>query len=352
MHMQSREPQLISISAGTIVKFLSIACLFVLLYLIKDIVLVVIAAIVIASAVEPGTRWFGRRNVPRLPAVLFIYTAAALMFFVSFYFVFLPLLSESSDFLKSWPEFSRALAEGEAERNEGILGNVSKSLSLPVVVSHLNTAITAFSSGFIGTVDVIFGGVISFLLIVVLSFYLAVQEDGVGKFLKIVTPLRQEEYVIDLWQRSRIKIGLWMQGQLLLAIIVAVLVYLGLMLLQVRHALLLAFLAGLFELIPLFGSILAAVPAVLIGFLDGGLTAALLIMGLYLVVQQFESQLIYPLVVKKVVGVPPIISILAIVIGGKLAGFLGVLLSVPLAAVLMELFSDFEKQKLVQGKRE
>ena len=110
-------------------------------------------------------------------------------------------------------------------------------------------------------------------------------------------------------------------------------------------ALLLAFLAGLFEIIPLFGSFLAAAPAILIGFLDGGVTLALIVAGLFLIIQQFESQLIYPIVVKKVVGVPPIISILALVIGAKIAGFLGIILSVPLAAVLMELLNDMERKK-------
>ena len=86
-------------------------------------------------------------------------------------------------------------------------------------------------------------------------------------------------------------------------------------------------------------------PAVLVAFIDGGVTQALLVSGVFLIIQQFESQLIYPLVVKKVVGVPPIISIIALVIGGKLAGFLGILLSVPLAAIVMEFLNDLEKRK-------
>src|SRR5690606_7750261 len=106
----------------------------------------------------------------------------------------------------------------------------------------------------------------------------------------------------------------------------------GLSLLGVRQALLLSFLTGMFELIPLFGAFLAAAPAIMFAFLDGGVSFALVVAGLFVIIQQFESQLIYPLVVKKVVGVPPIISILALVIGAKVAGFLGILLSVPLAA--------------------
>ncbi len=137
-----------------------------------------------------------------------------------------------------------------------------------------------------------------------------------------------------------------MQGQLLLGVIIMVLVYLGLLLVGVEHALLLAVSAGVLEIIPIFGPILASIPAILIAYSGAGMTQALVVAGLFLVVQQFENQLIYPLVVKKVVGVPPMISILALIIGGQLAGFIGIVISVPLATILMELFSDMEQRKI------
>ena len=137
-----------------------------------------------------------------------------------------------------------------------------------------------------------------------------------------------------------------MQGQLVLAILVGVLVYLGLTILGVRNALLFAFLAGLLEIIPLFGPILAAIPAVATAYTDSGVSAGLLVVGLYLIIQQFENHLIYPLVVTKIVGVPPILVILALIVGGKLAGFLGLLLSVPIAATFVEFLDDVQKQKM------
>ena len=136
-----------------------------------------------------------------------------------------------------------------------------------------------------------------------------------------------------------------MQGQLILGVIIGVLVYLGLTILGVKYALLLAVLAALFELIPLFGPILSAIPAVLIALTSGGLTLALFVVGLYLIIQQFENHLIYPLVVTKVVGVPPLLVILALIIGAQLAGFLGVILAVPAATVVQELVKDIQKNR-------
>ena len=117
------------------------------------------------------------------------------------------------------------------------------------------------------------------------------------------------------------------------------------MILGVKYALLLAILAAVTELIPLFGPILAAIPAILIGFLDGGTTLGLMVLGLYVIIQQFENHLIYPLVVKKVVGVPPLMVIIALLIGAQLAGFLGIIIAVPVAAALMEFVNDIEKDK-------
>jgi predicted PurR-regulated permease PerM len=136
-----------------------------------------------------------------------------------------------------------------------------------------------------------------------------------------------------------------MQGQLLLGVMIFVLVYLGLTIFGIPYALMLAALAGILEIIPVFGPIMSAIPGVVLAFSIGGTSLALVIAGFYLLVQQFESNLIYPLVVRKIVGVPPILVILALIVGAELGGFLGILISVPVAAVIMEIVEDVEKGK-------
>jgi predicted PurR-regulated permease PerM len=339
----------LSVNTGSIIRTILWIVLFYFLFQIRDILLVVLTAIVLASAIEPGTRWFVSRKIPRVFAVLLIYIATAVVFVSAFYFLLIPLVGESSSFLKSLPEYSATLSQQATVPAEAVSQNFlqgfSQSFSLPALIGVVNTTLVNLSSGFFGTVDVIFGGVLSFFLIVVLSFYLAVQEDGISKFLRIVLPAQREEYAIDLWRRSREKIGLWMQGQLMLSIIMGVLAFLGLTLLGVKSSLLLAFLAAVFEIIPLFGAFLAATPAVVIAYMQGGISMSLIVAGFFLVIQQFESHLIYPVVVKKVVGVPPIISILALVVGAKLGGFLGIILAVPLATIFIEILNDLEKRK-------
>ena len=145
-----------------------------------------------------------------------------------------------------------------------------------------------------------------------------------------------------------------MQGQLVLGLIVGVLVYLGLALMQVPYALTLALIAAMFEIIPIFGPILASVPAVLLGYghgicliglIEPGVTAGIVVALFYVIIQQFENHLIYPLVVRKVIGVPPLLVIIAMVVGAQAAGFLGIILAVPMATVLMEFTNDIQKEK-------
>jgi len=169
--------------------------------------------------------------------------------------------------------------------------------------------------------------------------------------LELITPIKRRGYVVDLWQRTQVKIGLWMQGQILLIVLIGVLTYLGLTILGVPYALLLGLFAGLAELIPIFGPVIAAIPAIMLAFVNGvsfveaGLASAIAVGLFYVLIQQFENNLIYPLVVQKVVGVPPILVIIALIIGWDIAGFLGIILAVPVAAGLMELAHDVQKRE-------
>ncbi len=366
----------INITPGSILKGIGIVLLILFLYFIKDLVLVVLVAVVIASGMEPLIAFFKRYKIKRLPASIISYlTIFAIFIGLMFYFV-PSVLDEASSLLTELPKYLESttlwnplnISNDTVTTSQKVVQTLSDTVNNPTQLVHdaqsqIKTVIpsTSFglgdlvksiqsissnvSNGFINIVSAIFGGLLSFILIVVLSFYLLVQEDGVARFLRLVTPLKHEKYIVDLWKRSQIKIGQWMQGQLLLGIIIAVLLYLGLMILGIQNALLLSVLAGCLEIIPVFGPVLSAIPAILVAFVGGGIAPAVLVLGLYIIIQQFENHLIYPLVVKKVVGVSPILVILAIIIGFKLAGFLGIVLSVPMVSALMELVDDIQKKK-------
>ncbi|HVW71816.1 MAG TPA: AI-2E family transporter [Candidatus Paceibacterota bacterium] len=339
----------VSITPGTIVKAIIIATAAYVCWLLRDLLMLILTAIVIASAIEPGVLWINRRRVPRFFAVLFMYVAVFGSLFAIIYFFFPPIIADAQLFFASVPQYLNTLnlpsSLSGAEDAASQLASQSQSQSLLSTLATFQSAFTEGSAGAFRLIATFFGGIFSLFLVIILSFYFALQETGVEDFLRLVTPAKQEEYVIDLWQRAKVKIGLWMQGQILLSVIVGVLVSLGLFIMGVPYALLLGIFTAMAEIVPIFGSLVAGTAATVVGFSTGGVALAFIVAGLFIIVNQFETNLIYPLIVKKVVGIPPLLVLIAIIAGGEVAGFLGVLLSVPIAAAAQEFFSDFYESK-------
>ncbi|MFA5987764.1 MAG: AI-2E family transporter [Candidatus Paceibacterota bacterium] len=343
------EPNInISITLGSAIKaILALLCVY-LLYWLSDIVLVLLTSVVLASAIEPMARRLMDFRLPRVIAVIAIYLILFIIVF-AIVFLFLPnFLQEFANFVGLIPKAVKALdvfgflPDTQVEYldyiKDVVVGNMSTFLP------GVQDIMSGTSSGFLAMTQMLVGGALDFILIIVFSFYLAVQEDGVANLLALVVPLKHEKYILDLWKRSRSKIGFWMQGQIFLGLLMGVFVFLGLTILNIKYALVLAIIAAIFELIPVFGPILAAVPAAFIGFSTSPVVG-LTILGFYIIIQQFESHLIYPLIMRKIVGVPPLLVILALLVGARLAGFLGIILAVPLSAIVMELVNDMEKSK-------
>lgn len=345
----SKETQ-ITVSFSTIIKVLVVLALTWISYLLWDLVLVIFTSVVIASAVEPIVIRFKKYRIPRAPAVLLIYLITIGVFVVLLPIFLFPVISDLTSLSSSLPDLLGGIPDFLSTNTPfGSLNVDTSGFSLSQIFSAIQTNLVSIPKSFVQMASLIFGGFFSFILIVVISFYLSVQQNGIENVLRVLSPIKAEDYVIGLWQRAQKKIGYWMQGQLLLGLVIGVLVFLGLTIFQIPYALVLALLAAAFELIPYFGPILSAVPAVLLAF-SHSVGLGILVLGFYLIIQQFENHLIAPLVITKMVGVPPLVVILSLIVGAKLAGFLGLILAVPAATVLMELLSDFERSKYLFRK--
>src|SRR3989344_2616906 len=237
----------VRITAGSIVVTILFGILVELLWYLREIVLILLTAVVIASSMEPGVRSFMRRGVPRVLSVILIYLIIAGAFFSILFFFLPPVLDDAANFLTRLPDTLRSIHLPAGAFNSSFLpiGDITSLLSSADILRSVSTSL-AGSGGVIATLSTFFGGIVSFILVLVFSFYFSVQETGVDDFLHVVTPSKYQAYVQGLWKRSQDKIGKWMQGQLLLAALVGVLLYLGLTILGVPYALLLAVLAALF----------------------------------------------------------------------------------------------------------
>lgn len=341
----------IYINTGTIIRFFLVGLSFYLIWYLRSVLLVVLTAVILASFVESAIPFFKKIKINRVFAVVILYVLV-IGFLAGIFYLFAPLLITEvynlSVFLSSYIPDSTILNYFKNDAFSGakdIVNNLSHSLSLTSLLKTSSAFITNLSGGFFQVLSVAFGSIFNVTLIVLISFYLSIQERGIEKFLRIIIPLEHEEYAVDLWERSRVKIALWMKGQLLLGVLIAILTYLMLSLLGIQYALLLSIIAGIMELIP-YGILVALIPAIYISYLSGGISSALMVTGSYTILHQFEVFLFSPLIIKSVVGLSPLVVILAATIGFELGGFWGLVLAIPVAVFLMELMDDIEKHKV------
>ncbi len=347
---EKHESTSVSVTTGTMVRVVLVGAGTLLIWTLRDFFLIILTSIVIASFVESSIPHFKKIGINRVFAVVICYVSTILMLAGLFY-LFAPLLITEiynfSAFLSSYLPDSSILNYFHNDAFSGakdIVANLSHSLSLTSLLETSKAFITNLSGGFFQTLSSAFGSVFNVVLIVIISFYLSIEERGIENFLRIILPIEQEDYAVDLWDRARVKIALWIKGQLVLGLIDSVLVYLVLSLIGVQYALLLAIIAGIMGLVP-YGTLISLIPAVSISYLSGGVSTAAIVAGAYLIIHQFEIFLFTPLLIKNIVGLSPFVIILAAVAGFELGGVWGLVLGIPTAVFLMEFMNDIEKHK-------
>ena len=322
----------IKISIRSVVYAVLTVALLYSLYFMRELVFVILTSVVVASFVESGVRRLRLAGIGRTLAVILIYFLVLAIIGVLMY-LFIPI------FLQQMVQFSDIITQ-YLPSSSTVLGDSQFS----GIFSNFQTIAASASGGALQIAVLMFGGFFNVVILIVLSFYLSMNERAIENFLRLTTPEKNVEVVVGIWKRTQRKIGLWFQGQLLLAVLVGVLIYLGLLIFNIKYSFLLAMVAALMELIP-FGIILAAIPAIASGFASHGSTGAFEVFGLYLIVHEFEINLISPLIVQKVVGISSLVVILSILVGLNLAGFWGIVLAIPVAVFLMELVEEVKKQK-------
>lgn len=345
--MAENKNQNINISTNTILRVIFILLLLVFLYLIKDIIIIFIFALIIASAAAPIVNAMEKIKIPRVIGALVVYVVVLGILVFLFSLVIPPIAKDVSHLSSNLPEYVEKLStkfqsfREHFSKYQQIFDRLAKYLNN--LKEYLQDSTPKLFSRAMG----VFGGVFSFVLILIISFYISVQKKGIQRVLTAIIPLHYRDYILDLWERAQKKLGRWLQGQLFLGLIVGSMVYIGLYFLNVKFALILAVMAGVLEIFPYIGPVLAGIPAVLIGFLQDPILG-LWVLILYVAIQQIENHLILPLVIGRVVGLNPIAVILALLIGGKLGGLPGMILSVPLAAVFAEFLRDLIKKRKEQ----
>lgn len=311
----------IDISHKTIIFITAFLILLWVLYLILDIILLLFLSFILVSALAPVVEKLTKWRIPKSIAVLAIFLAviAALSSLTAVGLT--PLINQTSNLTQRLADTITSLLQANFI-DQSIIRQEFTDLSRHVV---------SFILG-------LFENLIAFASVLVITFYLLMEREKIEDFASSFSPDRQVQ-IKRLIGKIEYKLGAWLRGQIILSIFVGVLYYIGLTILGVEFALPLAILGALLEIIPIIGPIIAAIPAVLIGLTVSPLLAAL-VAGLYLAIQQVESHVVVPQVMRRAVGLNPILVILAVTIGARLLGIGGALLAVPIAVVIQVILQE------------
>ena len=317
-------------STKVILKVVLTVLGLVFLWLIRDIILLLLLSLIVASALEPMVEYFNRHRVPKAVSVLTVYILALGMLALVLYLLIPPAILQFQLLAEKWPEYF--------SRFQDQLGNIN--LSNFSITSLLDEV----KGGFLDKTFGVFSGLFSFITVLVVSFYLVAEEQSMKQFVANLLPPQHHEVVLGLIEKIQVKMGKWVLGQIILSFSIFALTYVGLLILGVDYALFLALLAGLLEVVPYIGPFLSAVPAVFFAFIQNP-ALAIAVVILYIIVQKTEGYVLVPKIMQKTVGLSPLVVLVSLLIGFKLAGILGLLISVPIASALLVVIQEFSPVK-------
>jgi predicted PurR-regulated permease PerM len=314
------------------------------IYIGRDSVRPFVVGLILAYLLDIPVERMSRVGIPRWVSVLIVYAVFVVVFIQAIRVVFRPLADEISTFIKEFPSFMAQVADlyahldlppGVREAIDGWLDNVGNGVG-GLNPSDLLPVVTGIAG--------LLGSIVGYVIIPVWVFYLIKDRPALVAAAEESLPREWREdaravsgLFLRVWSQ-------WLRGQLFLGFVVGVATFIGLEVLSVlvdpvfgRFAVLLSVIAGVLELLPIIGPIIAAIPAVLLA-LTGGIDAAIAAVILYVLIQQVENNVLVPKIQGDAVELHPSVVMLALVMGGAIAGLLGAILALPMTAAARDIF--------------
>ena len=324
----------LEISWTSLWRIFIFAVIVIVFYLGRQVLLGLFLAIVISSGLDGLVDFLEKRGLPRSISVILIFLIILFLITLFIYTVF-PL---------ALAEFNTIFSGVDKGGGLGMLSSLKSSKSFSSMLTQLSSQVFSGNTSPLDLFSTALGGFGLAASVILSSFYLSLSRDGVERFIKVVIPPDQEATALRIYERSRKKLGAWVRMQIMLTIIMGLTVWAGLSILGVPYAFFIACLAGIFELVPFLGPILAGVVAV-VSAIGVSPTLAVSTLIFFVLAQQFESNILVPLLSRRTVGIHPVIAIVALLIGATLGGILGIVISIPAAAVFQEVIEEWSTQK-------
>jgi predicted PurR-regulated permease PerM len=330
------EKRYFEVTWASLWRILAFVLVLIFLYLIRDILILLVLAIVISSICQPLVDFLQKKKIPRFLTTSFVFILILGISAIFLWLVIPLVISQFGNFIANFNE--TIIRIGTAN----IFGELIQQL-----IVNLKVAFDVLAKGattIFNLIFSIFGGIFSALTCLVLAFYLTLEEKGVEKFFRSLLPKTYENRVISIYEKSANRIGHWFQGRLFLSVIIGLFSWLGFYLLGVKYSGTLALLAAVLDIIPIIGPIFAGLIIFLVALTDSWLLGIWVVL-FFVILQQLEGILFTPLIMGKTTGLSPLVVLIALLIGVKIAGLIGFLLAIPLAVIVQEIFEESVRRK-------
>lgn len=300
------------------------------LYFVRDILFQLLVSLVIVASFTPFVSKLEKKRVPRSLAVTISYLIFLVIIGFTVYILAPALVSQTGSFVTNIPEYINKIGLPTAFKDQ--------------ILRQLLVSLGELPGQLAKTAASIFSDVLSVVTVLILSFYIQVSREKINKSIADFFGDEKSEKIIGTIREIEEKIGMWAKGELLLMIIVGTATYVGLTLLKVPYALPLGILAGLFEIVPMIGPFIAAIPAVVIAFSSSFVTG-IATASLAFLIQQVENYVLVPKIMQKSAGVNPIITLIALSVGFRIQGVSGALIAIPIVVALYVLLKRYFKKQ-------
>ena len=330
----------LDISWETIIKFFVASFALYVIYLARDIAVWFFFALVISILLQPAVNFLRKLYIPKIIAILLIYLSIFGFLGLLIYLTAPIFVYEIKQFSQSLPEhferinpilkqFGLDAAQGFGEVTNILAGNLEKS-----------------SKGVISALLAFFGGLASTVFILAIAFFLSLEEKGVERALILLSPKKYETYIITLFKKAQSKVAGWFGARILACLFVGVASFIVFYIFGVRYAFMLALLAGILNFVPYIGPWITSI--LLVIFMASSSISWFLvfyIMITFLLIQLIENGLLTPILMKKMIDLPPVLVLLALLVGSQIFGFLGTIFAVPVFGIVYEFLKEFLEKR-------
>jgi len=340
------QESILNISWGSIFKVCIAIISLYILYLIKDIVVWFIFALVISTLFNFLIDSFEKRRIPRAITATFLYFGIFILLGFFVYKTAPMFLSEVKEFSQSIPGYFRQ-ASPILEKFGVQIAQDATSFT-----SNLEIGLNQASQNIFNALFTIFGGVFSTIFIISLAFFISLEKGLIEKILITFSSIKHHKYLRYLIERSKKKVGAWFVSRIIGMFFVGILTYFVLRVFNVNYVFILSLLVAIFDFVPMIGPIFAGLIVTFIVALTSPIQALFVLIA-FIIIQILEGNLLLPLLFKKFVGIPPSLVLISLVVGGKLWGLLGAILIIPLVGIVFETLNDYlEKLKKIKESQE